>query len=88
MFLFFKIKYCIIRTNVLGVCEMKYRIGCRFKMIYLAKTGEITTRYVKVLSETDQYLKVFCYRKRNYRTLNKTRILSAEKTSNERTLVS
>lgn len=54
------------------------RTGRPLKIIYLADSGAISQRMIRVIACNEQYVRAFCYKKQHYRTFKTSHILAVQ----------
>lgn len=84
MFLLVAGNYDKMRTNVQEVREMMCCIkkavqtGRKVDIIYLAESGSVSKRTIRIISYTDDHIIAFCYMRNQMRTFKNVNILAME----------
>jgi len=61
-----------------GLLVRSFEYQQPIEVIYMNSKGQMSQRTIRVLSVTDQYVKSYCYAKRQIRTFRKENILSGQ----------
>lgn len=55
------------------------KIGDIVEIIYQARSGALTQRYVRIIEVTETYIKAYCFTRRQIRIFSSIRILAMQK---------